>query len=179
MYRRFEAGKYRAEHLVCYLTMTGMEAVLLTDKRLVVMQSTTLEKRFKHNLDDIASASTKGNGVLVCACTPHTHTHTHTPSRVRAYTQIDTGIKARTMVLTSCALLYTTSSTLSNVPCTYKFGALPQISIKAPTTSSSKYLTEALGVTTAVRERLLAVGDLEKAEYLVSSIRACLLASQE
>ena len=50
-----------------------------------------------------------------------------------------------------------------------------QIAIKAPTTSSSKYLTEALGVTTAVRERLLAVGDLEKAEYLASSINACLL----
>ena len=66
-------------------------------------------------------------------------------------------------------LAHTLAQTLANTLAHY------QISIKAPTTSSSKYLTEALGVTTAVRERLLAVGDLEKAEYLASSINACLL----
>jgi hypothetical protein len=35
------------------------------------------------------------------------------------------------------------------------------------------------GVSTAVRERMLPCGDLEKAEYLVSSIRACLLAASQ
>ena len=61
---------------MCYLAMTGMEDVLLTDKHLVVMQTTTLEKRFKHGLSDIVSACTKGNGVLVRTNT-HTHTHMH------------------------------------------------------------------------------------------------------
>ena len=50
------------------------------------------------------------------------------------------------------------------------------ICIKPPTLSSSKYLSEALGVSSAVRERLLPCGDLEKAEYLACTITACCLA---
>ena len=43
------------------------------------------------------------------------------------------------------------------------------ICIKPPTLSSSKYLSEALGVSSTFRERLLPCVDLEKAEYLVST----------
>jgi hypothetical protein len=93
MHRRFEAGKFRTEHLVCYLAMTGMEDVLLTDKHLVVMQTTTLEKRFKHSLFDIASACTKGNGVLVRT---HTHTHTHMHKERGRCSRMNTSTHTRT-----------------------------------------------------------------------------------
>jgi hypothetical protein len=39
-----------------------MDAVLLTDKHLAVMESTTLEKRFKLKISEIASVSIKGSG---------------------------------------------------------------------------------------------------------------------
>ena len=114
--KRFDGGKYRGELLVCYfeLQKTSMDAVLLTDKHLVVIDEHSLEKRFKVNISDISAATTKGTGVLIC--------------------------------------------------------------IKPPTLSSSKYLSEALGVSSAVRERLLPCGDLEKAEFLASTISACCLA---
>ena len=115
--RRFEAGKYKKELLVCYVPLQSMDAVLLTDKHLAVMQMSTLEPRFKLKISEVSGAATKGNSVLV--------------------------------------------------------------SVKPPSASSTKYLTEALGVTTAVRERVLAVGDLEKAEYLVSSISACCQAATQ
>jgi hypothetical protein len=39
-----------------------MDAVLLTDKHLAVMEATTLEKRFKLKITEITSASIKGSG---------------------------------------------------------------------------------------------------------------------
>ena len=39
-----------------------MDAVLLTDKHLAVMEATTLEKRFKLKMSEIASTSIKGSG---------------------------------------------------------------------------------------------------------------------
>jgi hypothetical protein len=114
---RFEGGRYRHELLVCYVMLQSLDALLLTDKHLAVMQECTLEKRFRHKITDIASAATKGTGVL--------------------------------------------------------------ITIKAPAPSSSKFLTEALGVSSPVRERLLPCGDLDKAEYLASSINACRLAAAQ
>ena len=114
--QRFEAGRFREELLLAYVVLQAesMEAILLTDQTLAVMQVCTLERRFKVKVAEIESAVTKGSGVLV--------------------------------------------------------------TIKPPAATSSKYFSEAIGVSVAVRERVLPCGDLEKAEFLVSTIKAACLA---
>uniref|UniRef100_A0A6U6DH86 Intermembrane lipid transfer protein VPS13-like C-terminal domain-containing protein n=1 Tax=Guillardia theta TaxID=55529 RepID=A0A6U6DH86_GUITH len=112
--KRFDGGKYSKEHLVLYCRLQGTDAVMLTDKRLVVMEVCTLEKRWKVDVSDISSVKTTGSGVII---------HTRPPSM-----------------------------------------------------QDIKFFKEALGVTNSARERQLNCGDLEQAEYIVSSITACCMA---
>lgn len=109
--RRVNAGAYRRELFVAYSQLQGMEAVLVTDKRLVVMEVCTLEVRFKVKMSDISSARTQGSGVMV--------------------------------------------------------------TMKSASSQGIKFYTEALGVSSPKPDRHLSCGDLDTAEWLVSSIMAC------
>lgn len=60
---RLSSGTLKGHILVGYARLRGVDAVLLTDKLLIVHQVCTLDKRFTVDVRDIVKASTHGSGV--------------------------------------------------------------------------------------------------------------------